>query len=49
MYDAFYEKRDIETHDIAKALQETVPLSQTMREKIDHLRQWAKLRARASS
>jgi len=26
-----------------------VPLSQTMREKIDHLRQWAKLRARASS
>ncbi len=49
MYDAFYENRDIQTSDIAKALQETVPLSQTMREKIEHLKQWAKLRARPSS
>ncbi len=49
MYDAFYENRDIQTSDIAKALQETVPLSQTMREKIEYLRQWAKVRARQSS
>jgi len=49
MYDAFYENRDIETLDILKALKETVPLSQTMREKIDHLREWAKLRARQAT
>ncbi|HBC74713.1 MAG TPA: ATPase [Candidatus Wallbacteria bacterium] len=49
MYDAFYEQRDIQTSDISKALQETVPLSQTMREKIEYLRQWAKLRARPAT
>ncbi|HNY11931.1 MAG TPA: AAA family ATPase [Candidatus Wallbacteria bacterium] len=49
MYDAFYENRDIETIDIEKALKETVPLSQTMKERIDHLREWAKLRARSAS
>jgi SpoVK/Ycf46/Vps4 family AAA+-type ATPase len=46
LYDAFYEKRDITTEDIVKAVKETVPLSKTMAEKITHLRNWAKLRAR---
>lgn len=49
MYDAFYEGRDIETSDVERALGETVPLSQTMKEKIDYLRDWAKLRARPAT
>jgi len=49
MYDAFYENRDIETSDIEHALRETVPLSHTMKEKIDYLRDWAKIRARQAT
>ena len=46
MYAAFPQERDIETQDIIKAMQETVPLSVTYKEKISALREWAKLRAR---
>lgn len=49
MYHAFTEKREVETKDIVRALQETVPLSQTMEEKIKELRDWAKTRARPAS
>lgn len=49
LYDAFYLNRDIETEDILKSLKETVPLSKTMREKIDGLRSWADGRARFAS
>ncbi len=49
MYDAFTAGREIETKDIAKALQETVPLLETMEEQIKQLRDWAKTRARPAS
>jgi SpoVK/Ycf46/Vps4 family AAA+-type ATPase len=49
MYNAFPENRDVTTKDIVKAIQETVPLSKIMRERIDMLRAWAKDRARAAS
>ncbi|MEZ7891565.1 MAG: AAA family ATPase [Candidatus Wallbacteria bacterium] len=49
MYDAFYESRDIASEDILKALNETVPLSQTMKENINRLREWAKVRARPAT
>lgn len=49
MYDAFYENRDLEHFDIVNALKETIPLSKTMSEKIEYLREWAKLRARPAS
>lgn len=46
MHDSFYEQRDLATADIQQALRETIPLSVTMREKIDELRKWARQRAR---
>lgn len=49
MYQAFTEGREVETKDMVRALQETVPLSQTMEEKIKELRDWAKTRARPAS
>jgi hypothetical protein len=47
--DAFNQGRDINTDDVAKALQSSVPLSTTMREDIDKLRHWAATRARPAS
>jgi len=49
LYDAFSEGRDITTDDILKAIRETVPLSVTMKEQIDALREWASGRARRAS
>ncbi|MFQ6097512.1 MAG: AAA family ATPase, partial [Armatimonadota bacterium] len=49
LYDAFYEGRDIVTEDIARAIRQTRPLSQTMRENIQALREWARERARPAS
>ncbi len=49
LYDAFSEGRDITTNDILKAIRETVPLSVTMKEQIDALREWASGRARRAS
>ena len=40
---------DIDTEGLLKALDEVIPLSQTMRERIGELREWAKSRARMAS
>lgn len=49
LYDAFDSGQDITTDGILKGVQETVPLSMTMREKIAYLRDWASTRARLAS
>jgi SpoVK/Ycf46/Vps4 family AAA+-type ATPase len=49
MYDAFNQDRDITTEDILKAAKQSIPLSETMKEKIDILRFWAETRARPAS
>ena len=49
LFEAFAEGRGLRTEHIAKALEETFPLSRTMREQIDQLRRWAKVRARLAS
>lgn len=49
MYDAFAEGRELATEHIASALDKTFPLSRTMREQIESLREWAKVRARLAS
>ena len=49
LYDAFAEERELHTEHIARALDKTFPLSRTMREQIENLRQWAKVRARLAS
>jgi len=50
MYDAFADnEREINSADILKSLKETYPLSKTMADRIDELRQWARDRARMAS
>lgn len=49
LFDAFVDGRDIETRDILKSLKDSVPLSRTMREEIQRLRDWADTRARPAS
>lgn len=50
MYEAFYDdKRDVTTQDITNAFSNMVPLARTMKENIDHIREWAKTRARHAS
>ena len=49
MYDAFNQDRDITTQDILTAARQSIPLSETMKEKIDLLRYWAETRARPAS
>ncbi len=49
MYDAFNLDRDITTEDIIKTAEHSIPLSKTMKEKIDMLRFWAETRARPAS
>ena len=49
MYDAFLQNRDIETKDILNSVKVSVPLSVTMKENIDEIRDWAKYRARMAS
>ena len=46
LYDAFAEGRELHTDHVARALDKTFPLSRTMRDQIESLRQWAKVRAR---
>lgn len=46
LYAAFAAGRELSTDDVARAIQETVPLSKTMSEQIDGMRAWAKGRAR---
>jgi ATP-dependent 26S proteasome regulatory subunit len=49
MYDAFAAGRELATEHIAHALERTFPLSRTMREQLDELRQWARVRARLAA
>jgi MoxR-like ATPase len=49
LYDAFYDKRELDTSHILAALAQTVPLAKTMSEKINALRKWAVGRARNAS
>jgi SpoVK/Ycf46/Vps4 family AAA+-type ATPase len=50
MYNAFSDdSRPVKTSDICQALKERVPLSVTMKEKLDGLRTWAKGRARQAT
>ncbi len=49
LYDAFEHGRPLTTTDIVKSLHETIPLSQTMAERLSALRSWAETRARSAS
>jgi ATP-dependent 26S proteasome regulatory subunit len=49
LYDAFAEGCELATEHIADALRKTFPLSRTMREQIEGLRKWAKVRARLAT
>lgn len=50
MYESFSDnKRPVSTVDIIRELGETIPISVTMKEKIDELRSWAEKRARSAS
>jgi SpoVK/Ycf46/Vps4 family AAA+-type ATPase len=49
LYDAFAEGRELHSEHIARALDKTFPLSRTMRDQIESLRQWAKVRARLAA
>lgn len=49
LYDAFDLDREVTTDDILAAVHSSVPLSMTMRESIDVLREWAETRARPAS
>jgi len=49
MFDAFEKQRDIDTEAIVNSCAEIIPLSYQMKERIDHMRDWAKSRARKAS
>lgn len=49
LYDAFDETKELTTESIIMAARNTVPLSMTMRERIEELRDWANTRARLAS
>lgn len=46
MFDAFYEKKPLTTERLGTSIGQSVPLSKTMEEDVDRLRQWAHGRAR---
>lgn len=45
LYDAFSQGRELTDEDIIQSIKRAVPLSQTMKEKISEIRQWANERA----
>lgn len=49
LYDSFDANHDLSTESIMANIAESVPLSTTMKEKIDDLREWAETRARPAS
>lgn len=49
LYDAFDSESEMTTESILAAARNTTPLSMTMRERIDDLREWATTRARQAS
>ncbi len=49
LYDAFEAERDLEEGDLLRNVAESIPLSQTMREQVTALRNWARTHARPAS
>lgn len=49
LYEAFAQSRDIDHNDVLQSIASIVPLSKTMREDIENLREWAQTRARPAS
>lgn len=49
LYDAFYSQQELSTEHILAAIRQTVPLSKTMDEQMNRLRNWAEGRARNAS
>ena len=49
LYDAFAEGKELEQRHLERAVSDSLPLSTTMREEIDRLRDWARTRTRAAS
>jgi SpoVK/Ycf46/Vps4 family AAA+-type ATPase len=49
LYEAFGDRRPLNTTDLLTAAEQTVPLSTTMKEQVAGLRRWAEGRARAAS
>ena len=49
LFDRFEEGRDIDTESVVHSCNEIIPLSYQMKELIDHMRDWAKSRARKAS
>lgn len=49
LFTALHAGRDLRTEDVTHAIEQTFPLSYTMREEIDAIRNWAKGRARAAA
>jgi SpoVK/Ycf46/Vps4 family AAA+-type ATPase len=49
LYDAFEAGGDLDDEDLLRNIQQTVPLSQTMKEQITALRNWARTHARPAS
>jgi len=49
LYDAFLAGRDIGDDDLRNSIHQTVPLSVTMKEDIEKIRDWARYRARRAS
>ena len=49
MFDTFYEKRELVTQCLVDSISQTVPLSKTMSENMDKLREWSRGRTRAAT
>jgi SpoVK/Ycf46/Vps4 family AAA+-type ATPase len=49
LYDAFEAGRDLEEADLLRNVAQSIPLSQTMREQVTALRNWARTHARPAS
>jgi SpoVK/Ycf46/Vps4 family AAA+-type ATPase len=49
LYDAFEEGRDLAQEDLLANIRSTVPLSQTVKDRVDALRSWARTHARLAS
>ncbi len=49
LYEAFYAGRDLSEKDLVAAIKDTVPLSVTMKEKVEAIREWGRARARPAA
>ena len=49
LFDVFAEQRNLSTEDLLVSLKQTFPLSKTMSEDVDRLRQWAEGRTRSAA